>query len=81
METHTENASFLWGTAPLLRDDFKRGEEGAILPFTVTRRIDIVPDPTKDEVSEAYLESKAKLGAEIREVQRGIAQIMEEVTA
>ena len=81
METHSENASFLWGTAPLLRDDFKRGEEGTILPFTVTRRIDIVPEPTKDEVSETYRESKAKLGAEIREVQRGIAQIMEEVTA
>jgi type I restriction-modification system DNA methylase subunit len=81
METHTENASFLWGTAPLLRDGFKRGQEGAILPFTVTRRIDIVSDPTKDEVSEAYRESKARLGAEIREVQKGIAQIMEEVTA
>lgn len=81
METHTENASFLWATAPLLREDFKRGQEGAILPFTVMRRIDIVPDPTKDEALETYRESKAKLGAEIREVQKGIAQIMEEVTA
>ena len=80
METHTKNASSLWGTATLLRDDFKREQEGAILPFTVTRRIDIAPEPTKDEVSEAYRESKAELGAEIREVQRGIAQIMEEVT-
>ena len=81
METHTENASSLWGTATLLRDDFKRGQEGAILPFTVMRRIDIEPEPTKDEVLEAYRESKAELGAEIREVKRGIAQIMEEVTA
>ena len=81
METHTENASFLWGTAPLLRDDFKWGHEDIVLPFTVPRRIDIVPEPTKDEVSEAYRESRAKLGAEIREVQRGIVQIMEEVTA
>jgi hypothetical protein len=81
METHTENASFLWGTETRLREDFKRGQEGAIPPFIVTRRIDIVPEPTKDDVSETYRESRAELGAEIREMQRGIVQMIEEVTA
>lgn len=80
MITHSEMANLLWGTATL-PDDFKWGHVNIILASAVMRRIDIVPEPTKDEAPEAYRESKAKLGAEIREVQRGIAQMMKEVMA
>jgi len=62
METHSEIVNFLWGTANLLRDDFKRGRyQDVILPFTVLRRIDSVLKPTKDEVLEAYRKYKDEL--------------------
>jgi type I restriction enzyme M protein len=62
METHSEIVNFLWGTANLIRDDFKRGRyEDVILPFTVLRRIDSVLKPTKDEVLEAYWKYKDEI--------------------
>jgi type I restriction enzyme M protein len=62
METHSEIVNFLWGTANLIRDDFKRGRyEDVILPFTVLRRIDSVLKPTKDEVLEAYRKYKDEI--------------------
>jgi len=62
METHSEIVNFLWGTANLLRDDFKRGRyQDVILPFTVLRRIDSVLKPTKDQVLEAYQKYKGEL--------------------
>ena len=37
--THSEITSFLWGTADLIRDSFKRGKyQDVILPLTVLRR-------------------------------------------
>ena len=55
MENHSEIVSFLWGTADLIRDSFKRGKyQDVILPFTVLRRIDSVLAPTKDDVVDAY---------------------------
>lgn len=47
-------SSFIWGTADLIRDTFKRGKyQDVILPFTVLRRIDCVLEPTKEKVIEA----------------------------
>lgn len=47
----SEISSFIWGTADLLRGNFKAHEYGdVILPFTVMRRLDIVLEPTKKEV-------------------------------
>jgi len=55
MNNHGEIVSFLWGTADLIRDSFKRGKyQDVILPFTVLRRIDSVLEPTKDDVVDAY---------------------------
>ena len=52
---HSQITSFLWGTADLIRDSFKRGKyQDVILPLTVLRRIDCVLEPTKDEVLEAH---------------------------
>lgn len=49
-----EVSSFIWGTADLLRSNFKQHEYGdIILPFTVMRRLDTVLEPTKDAVLEA----------------------------
>ncbi len=62
METHSDVVNFLWETANLIRDDFKRGRyQDVILPFTVLRRIDSVLKPTKDEVLEAYQKYKGEL--------------------
>lgn len=51
---HSEISSFLWGTADLLRSSFKQHEYGdIILPFTVMRRLDVVLEPTKQQVLDA----------------------------
>lgn len=48
---HSEISSFIWGTADLLRSSFKQHEYGdIILPFTVMRRLDVVLEPTKQQV-------------------------------
>ena len=58
----TEKSNFIWGTADLIRDTFKRGKyQDVILPFTVLRRIDSVLVPTKQKVHETYLQLKDKL--------------------
>jgi len=52
---HSEAGSFIWGTANLLRDSFKRGKyQDVILPLTVLRRIDCVLAPTKEKVFETH---------------------------
>jgi len=59
---HSQITSFLWGTADLIRDSFKRGKyQDVILPLTVLRRIDCVLEPTKDEVLEAHARYGTKL--------------------
>lgn len=59
---HSEAVSFIWGTADLLRDSFKRGKyQDVILPLTVLRRIDSVLAPTKEQVLEAYNKYGSKL--------------------
>ena len=48
---HSAISSFIWGTADLLRNNFKQHEYGdIILPFTVLRRLDVVLQPTKQAV-------------------------------
>ena len=48
---HSEISSFIWGTADLLRSNFKQYQYGdVILPFTVMRRLDVVLEPTKEAV-------------------------------
>lgn len=57
-----EKSNFIWGTADLIRDTFKRGKyQDVILPFTVLRRIDSVLVPTKEKVLETYNKFKGKL--------------------
>lgn len=57
-----EKSNFIWGTADLIRDTFKRGKyQDVILPFTVLRRIDSVLVPTKEKVLETYHKYKSKL--------------------
>ena len=52
-------SSFIWGIADdVLRDGYFRGKyRDAILPVTVIRDLDAVPEPTKD----AVLRMKAQL--------------------
>ena len=58
----TEKSNFIWGTADLIRDTFKRGKyQDVILPFTVLRRIDSVLVPTKPMVLETYHQLRDKL--------------------
>ena len=55
---HSEISSFIWGTADLLRSNFKQHEYGdIILPFTVMRRLDTVLEPTKQAVLDAAAKS------------------------
>ena len=59
---HSEAISFIWGTADLIRDSFKRGKyQDVILPLTVLRRIDCVLAPTKEKVYKTYMEYGSKL--------------------
>ncbi|WP_353634413.1 class I SAM-dependent DNA methyltransferase [Halobacterium sp. NMX12-1] len=55
MSEFNEISNFVYGTADLIRDKFKRGDyEEVILPFLVLRRLDCVLEPTNDEVRETY---------------------------
>jgi len=55
MSDFDEISNFVWGTAELIRDKFKRGDyEEVILPFVVLRRLDCVLEPNNEEVREAY---------------------------
>lgn len=57
-----EISNFVWGTADLIRDKFRRGDyEEVILPFLVLRRLDCVLEPTHDDVRAAYEEYHHKL--------------------
>lgn len=59
---HSEIVSFLWGTADLIRDSFKRGKyQDVILPLTVLRRLDCVLAPTKQKVLQQNTKLKGKL--------------------
>ncbi|MCU1275311.1 MAG: methyltransferase, partial [Bryobacterales bacterium] len=47
MNSFQEKVSFVWGLADLLRGDYKQSDYGkVILPFTVLRRFDAIPNST-----------------------------------
>ncbi len=55
-------SSFIWGTADLIRDSFRRGHyQDVILPMTVLRRIDCVLAPTHDKVLKRYGQLKGQI--------------------
>ena len=55
--------SFIWGVADdLLRDIYVKGKyRDVILPMTILRRIDVMLEPTKERVIQAYETYKDKL--------------------
>lgn len=62
MENFGQIAGFIWGTADLIRDVFKRGKyQDVILPLTVLRRIDCVLKPTRQAVLATNAEYKGKI--------------------
>ena len=55
MSDFNEISNFVWGTADLIRDKFRRGDyEEVILPFVVLRRLDCVLEPNNEDVRQAY---------------------------
>ena len=55
-------SALIWGTADLLRGDYKQSEYGKIiLPFTLLRRIECVLEPTRKDVI-AEFEARKDLG-------------------
>lgn len=61
MNNFREKANFIWSIADLLRGPYKPADYGnVILPFTVLRRLDLILEPTKKKVLEAYSNHKGK---------------------
>ena len=59
---HQNRVNFIWSSANLLRDDFKRAKYAdVILPFTVLRRLDCALEKTKSDVLKRYGKYKSKL--------------------
>ncbi len=54
--THNKIVIFIWSVADdLLRDVYVRGKyRDVILPFTVLRRLDVLLEPTKEQVLNSY---------------------------
>ncbi|MDR2439699.1 MAG: type I restriction-modification system subunit M N-terminal domain-containing protein, partial [Planctomycetaceae bacterium] len=60
-EKAREIAGLIWANADLLRGNYKQAEYGKIiLPFTVIRRLDLVLEPTKQKVLDAFQKYKDK---------------------
>ncbi|MDR4506754.1 MAG: type I restriction-modification system subunit M N-terminal domain-containing protein [Candidatus Brocadiaceae bacterium] len=61
MNNFREKANFIWSIADLLRGHYKQADYGKVLlPFTVLRRLDMVLEPTKKKVLEAYQKHRDK---------------------
>lgn len=59
MSNFREKANHIWEIADLLRGRYRPSDYGnVILPLTVLRRLDIVLEPTKEKVLEAYQKHK-----------------------
>jgi hypothetical protein len=55
MTNFQDKATFIWGVADLIRDNFNRGKyKDVILPFTMLRCVDTVLEPTRQQVVERY---------------------------
>jgi len=76
MNNFREKANFIWSIADLLRGHYKQADYGkVILPFTVLRRLDMVLEPTKKQVLEAYQKHKAKKPEVLEPILNGIAKV------
>lgn len=75
MNNFREKANFIWSIADLLRGHYKQADYGkVILPFTVLRRLDMVLEPTKKQVLEAYKKHKDKKPEVLEPILNGIAK-------
>lgn len=76
MNNFREKANFIWSIADLLRGHYKQADYGkVILPFAVLRRLDIVLEPTKKQVLEAYKKHKDKKPEVLEPILNGIAKV------
>ncbi len=76
MNNFKEKANFIWSIADLLRGHYKQADYGkVILPFTVLRRLDMVLEPTKKQVLEAYQIHKDKKPEVLEPILNGIAKV------
>ncbi|MBU0560361.1 MAG: type I restriction-modification system subunit M [Bacteroidetes bacterium] len=75
MNNFREKANLIWSIADLLRGHYKQADYGkVILPFTVLRRLDMVLEPTKKQVLEAYQKHKDKKPEVLEPILNGIAK-------
>jgi type I restriction enzyme M protein len=75
MTQATNQASFIWSVADLLRGPFKQSEYGrVILPFTVLRRLECVLEPTRDTVLASYRDFEAE-GLDLNELLPGVSGV------
>jgi type I restriction enzyme M protein len=76
MNNFREKANFIWSIADLLRGHYKQSDYGkVILPFTVLRRLDMVLEPTKKQVIEAYQKYKDKKPEILEPILNGITKV------
>lgn len=76
MNNFREKANFIWSIADLLRGHYKQADYGkVILPLTVLRRLDLILEPTKKQVLEAYQKHKAKKPEVLEPILNGIAKV------
>lgn len=76
MNNFREKANFIWSIADILRGHYKQADYGkVILPFTVLRRMDIVLEPTKKKVLEAYQKHKDKKPEVLEEILNSISKV------
>ncbi len=76
MNNFREKANFIWSIADLLRGHYKQADYGkVILPFAVLRRLDIVLEPTKKQVLEAYQKHKNKKPEILEPILNGISRV------
>ena len=76
MNNFREKANFIWSIADLLRGHYKQADYGkVILPFTVLRRLDMVLQPTKKQVLEAYQKHKDKKTEVLEPILNGISRV------
>ena len=76
MNNFREKANFIWSIADLLRGYYKQADYGkVILPFTVLKRLDMVLEPTKKQVLEAYQKHKKKKPEVLEPILNGVAKV------
>lgn len=76
MNNFREKANFIWSIADLLRGHYKQADYGkVILPFAVLRRLDMVLEPTKKQVLEAYKKHKDKKPEILEPILNGITKV------